>query len=163
MTNFSDQDKAFMQRAYDLALKAESVDEVPVGAVLVLNNEIIGEGFNSPINNNDPTAHAEIQAIRQASEALQNYRLPTTTLYVTLEPCAMCAGALVHARIQRLVFAAKDAKTGACGSQFNVISSNNKNHRVKCENGLMASESAQLISDFFSRRRTEKKAIKNNN
>jgi len=151
-----------MQRALELAQKAESLGEVPVGAVLVLDNEIIGEGYNAPIAQHDPTAHAEIQAIRQAAAKKQNYRLPNSTLYVTLEPCSMCAGALVHGRVERLVFAASDDKTGACGSVFNLISTNNKTHRIKCEHGLLAEESSTLISSFFKRRRAEHKNLKNN-
>jgi len=146
-----------MQHALALAKQAELKGEVPVGAVLVKDGNIIGEGLNSPINLHDPTAHAEILAIRQAAEKEQNYRLPNTTLYVTLEPCSMCAGALVHSRVERLVYAAKDGKTGACGSVFNIISSNEKNHRVQSEHGLLESESVTLIKDFFKRRRVEKK------
>jgi len=160
MIEFSEHDHLFMQRALELARLAEAQGEVPVGAVLVQNNTIIGEGFNTPIARHDPTAHAEIQAIRQAAEKLQNYRLPNTTLYVTLEPCSMCAGALVHSRVERLVYAASDEKTGACGSVFNVISSNERTHRVNCEQGLMAEESSTLISSFFKRRRIEKKHLK---
>ena len=146
-----------MQRAVELAKQAELQGEVPVGAVVVLDEKIIGEGFNSPIALDDPTAHAEIQAIRQAASNEHNYRLPNTTMYVTLEPCAMCAGALVHSRIERLVFAAKDEKAGACGSVFDLASSNNRVHRVKVEHGLCQSESSRLIKDFFKRRRSEKK------
>ncbi|MCP3674763.1 MAG: tRNA adenosine(34) deaminase TadA [Gammaproteobacteria bacterium] len=160
MFAFTEQDHLFMQRALELAEQAETQGEVPVGAVLVQDNKIIGEGSNAPIAQHDPTAHAEIQAIRQAAEKLQNYRLPNTVLYVTLEPCSMCAGALVHSRVERLVYAASDEKTGACGSVFNVISSNERTHRVNCEHGLLAEESSTLISSFFKRRRTEKKHIK---
>lgn len=159
MSEFTEQDHLFMQRAFELAKLAEEQGEVPVGAVLVSNNTVIGEGSNALITQHDPTAHAEIQAIRQAAENVQNYRLPNTTLYVTLEPCPMCAGALVHSRIERLVYAASDDKTGACGSVFDVISSNERTHRVKCESGLMAEESSILISSFFKRRRNEKKNL----
>ena len=157
MIEFSIQDHLFMQRALELARQGELQGEVPVGAVLVYDGEIIGEAFNSPIERHDPSAHAEILAIRQAAQKMQNYRLPKTTLYVTLEPCSMCAGALVHSRIERLVFAASDNKTGACGSVFNVISSNQKTHRVQCEQGLLEQQSSQLISNFFKRRRVEHK------
>ena len=149
-----------MQRALELATEGELQGEVPVGAVLVRNGEIIGEGFNSPIGQHDPTAHAEIQAIRQAARNMQNYRLPETTLYVTLEPCSMCAGALVHSRIERLVYATKDEKAGACGSVFNVISCNDKTHRVQCEQGLYEQQSSAVIRNFFKRRRTENKLNK---
>ena len=159
MPDFSIEDHEFMQHAFELAKKAEEQDEVPVGAVLVRDNKIIGEGFNSPITTNDPTAHAEINALRNAALKERNYRLPKTTLYVTLEPCAMCAGALVHSRVDRLVYAAKDEKTGACGSLFDVISTNNKMHRVRCEHGLLSKHSSELISNFFKRRRAEKKLL----
>ena len=155
--DFTEQDHLFMQRSLELAKQAQQSGEVPVGAVLVSEGEIIGEGFNSCIFHHDPTAHAEILAIRQAAIKEQNYRLPKTTLYVTLEPCSMCAGAMVHSRIERLVFAASDNKTGACGSVFNVISSNDKAHRVQCEQGLLAEESRKLLTDFFKGRRAEKK------
>ena len=159
MTDFSIEDHEFMQHAFELAKKAEDQGEVPVGAVLVRDNQIIGEGFNSPITSNDPTAHAEVNALRNAALKENNYRLPKTTLYVTLEPCSMCAGALVHSRVDRLVFAAKDDKTGACGSLFDVISTNNKTHRVRCEHGLLSKQSSELISNFFKRRRAEKKLL----
>ena len=160
MDQFSDHDRVFMARAYELAKQAEANGEVPVGAVLVRDGLIIGEGSNGPIGLNDPTAHAEVLAIRQAAAKESNYRLPNSTLYVTLEPCAMCAGALVHSRITRLVYGAKDDKTGACGSVFNVISTNDRNHRVQCDHGLLAEESSTLISNFFKRRRAEQKAQK---
>ena len=160
MTEFTNSDLTYMQRAHELAAQAEQIGEVPIGAVLVLEGEIIGEGFNRCIIDNDPTAHAEVLAIRQAAKNKLNYRLPNTTLYVTLEPCAMCAGTLVHARVKRLVFGARDDKTGACGSIFNVISDNTKNHRVECEQGLLAEQSATMLSNFFKRRRAEIKAEK---
>ena len=160
MIEFSIQDHLFMQRALELARQGELQGEVPVGAVLVYDGEIIGEAFNSPIERHDPSAHAEILAIRQAAKKMQNYRLPKTTLYVTLEPCSMCAGALVHSRVERLVFAASDNKTGACGSVFNVISSNQKTHRLQCEQGLLEQQSRELISNFFKRRRVEHKQQK---
>ena len=162
MNKYSDHDHQFMQHAIELAKQAELQGEVPVGAVLVSDGVILGEGFNSPIGQHDPTAHAEIQAIRQAAEKIQNYRLPETTLYVTLEPCSMCAGALVHSRVERLVFAATDEKAGACGSVYNLLSTNEKTHRVRCEQGLMALEASELISNFFKRRRIEQKQAKQN-
>ena len=155
MSDFTDLDRTFMRRALELANQAEQLGEIPIGAVLIQDGKIIGEGFNRSIIDNDPTAHAEIVAIRQAANNNQNYRLPNTTLYVTLEPCSMCAGAIVHSRVQRLVYGAKDDKTGACGSIFNVISTNDKNHRVLSEQGLMADEAANLLSSFFKRRRAE--------
>ena len=160
MTDFTDLDHAFMKRAFELANQAEQIGEIPIGAVLTLDDKIIGEGYNRSITDNDPTAHAEIVAIRQAAKKNQNYRLPKTTLYVTLEPCSMCAGAIVHSRVQRLVYGAKDEKTGACGSMFDVISTNDKNHRLLPEQGLMAEEAASLLSNFFKRRRAEIKSNK---
>jgi tRNA(adenine34) deaminase len=160
MSNFTDLDHSFMKRAFELANQAEQIGEIPIGAVLTFDDRIIGEGYNRSITDNDPTAHAEIVAIRQAAINNQNYRLPETTLYVTLEPCSMCAGAIVHSRIQRLVYGAKDEKTGACGSIFNVISTNDKNHRVLSEQGLMAEDAASLLSNFFKRRRAEIKSNK---
>jgi len=157
---FSIQDQQFMERALELAEQAEQTGEIPIGAVLVRDGEIIGEGFNTSISHHDPTAHAEINAIRQASIKEKNYRLPDTTLYVTLEPCSMCAGALVHSRVERLVYAADDKKTGACGSVFNVISSNKMNHRVHCEQGLLQEQASTKLSDFFKRRRAEHKRRK---
>jgi len=149
-----------MLRALELAKQGEQSGEVPIGAVLVRGGEIIGEGFNTSISHNDPTSHAEINAIRHACTVDQNYRLPGTTLYVTLEPCTMCAGALVHSRIDRLVFAAQDTKTGACGSVFDVISTNELNHRVKYQQGLRGEQASTMLSDFFKRRRAEQKTVK---
>ncbi len=149
----SAEDRQFMTRALELARKAEEEGEVPVGAVLVRDNEILAEGWNCPIGQHDPTAHAEIRAIRAACEKTGTYRLLDTTLYVTLEPCAMCAGALVHARIKRLVYATSDPKTGAAGSVFDVVRAPALNHEVECEVGVMADESAVLLKEFFARRR----------
>lgn len=146
-------DKHWMKRALDLARQAELDGEVPVGAVLVMDNEIIGEGSNSPISNHDPSAHAEIVALRAAGQHLQNYRLPGTTLYVTLEPCCMCAGAIIQARIERLVFAASDPKAGAAGSVFDLLHSDKLNHRLEIIGGVMAGESAELLQTFFKSRR----------
>ncbi len=142
-----------MQRAFELAQKAEENDEVPVGAVIVCQDEIIGEGWNQPISSNDPTAHAEIMALRDAGNRIGNYRLPETTMYVTLEPCAMCAGAIVHARIAKLVYATDDPKTGACGSVFNLLSTEKLNHKVEIEKGLLEDECRSLIQNFFKQKR----------
>ncbi len=142
-----------MQRALELARRAEAEDEVPVGALLVRDDQIIGEGWNMPITHHDPSAHAEIQALRSAARAVSNYRLPETTLYVTLEPCVMCAGAIIHARIQRVVFAARDPKTGAAGSMFDILNSDLHNHGVQISEGVLAEECGQLLTDFFRARR----------
>ncbi|MBT3504185.1 MAG: tRNA adenosine(34) deaminase TadA [Piscirickettsiaceae bacterium] len=147
------EDQKWMHHALALAEKAQQQDEVPVGAVIVLNNTIIGEGWNQPISSNDATAHAEIQAIRAACLKSNNYRLPNTTLYVTLEPCLMCAGAIIHSRIARLVFAAKEPKTGAAGSGFDVLNNHRLNHHVECEHGVLAEQSSQLLRQFFKARR----------
>ncbi len=144
-----------MQRAFELAQKAEENDEVPVGAVIVCQDQIIGEGWNQPISSNDPTAHAEIMALRDAGNRIGNYRLPGTTMYVTLEPCAMCAGALVHARIAKLVYAADDTKTGACGSVINLVQTDELNHKLEIEKGLMEDECRSLIQDFFKQKRNK--------
>jgi len=143
-----------MQRAFELAQKAEEEGEVPIGAVLVRAGEIIGEGWNRPILNHDPTAHAEIMALRDAGRRVGNYRLPETTLYVTLEPCPMCAGAIIHARVRRVVYAASDPKGGAAGSVFDLLPSDERfNHRAGVEGGLMADACAELLRAFFKRRR----------
>lgn len=147
-------DIAFMRRALELAQRAEDEGEVPVGAVVVKDGEIIGEGWNRPIGAHDPTAHAEIQALRAAADHLQNYRLPGTTLYVTLEPCAMCAGAIVHARVARVVFGASDPRTGAAGSVFDLLPSDERfNHRTECEGGVEAELSSARLKAFFRARR----------
>ena len=159
--NQTDLDLHFMQRAFDLAQQAELHDEIPVGAVLVHQGEIIGEGFNQSIMLNDPSSHAEMNAIRQAGEKLNNYRLLDCTLYVTLEPCPMCAGLLVHSRIKRLVYASQDLKTGAAGSALNLLDNQQLNHRIEVTSGVMAEQCSQLLSNFFKRRRAEKKANKN--
>ncbi|MFL6648009.1 MAG: tRNA adenosine(34) deaminase TadA [Sulfurifustaceae bacterium] len=148
-------DVRFMQRALDLARRAEEAGEVPVGAVLVSNGEIVGEGWNQPIGAHDPTAHAEIVALRAAAEQLDNYRLPGTTLYVTLEPCPMCAGAIVHARVARVVFGAPDSLAGSGGSVFNLLQSQALNHRAEVTGGVLQEECAARLRDFFRRRRTE--------
>jgi tRNA(adenine34) deaminase len=146
-------DRAWMEKALALASQAGAEGEVPVGAVLVLGGAATGEGWNRPIAANDPTAHAEIEAIRMASGALRNYRLPGSTLYVTLEPCVMCAGALVNARVERLVFAARDIRFGALRSVFRLADSELLNHRVQVEEGLFAAEAAEMLKRFFERKR----------
>ena len=146
-------DAAYMSDALELARAAGDAGEVPVGALLVVAGEVVARAANAPIANSDPTAHAEIQALRQAGAKLGNYRLPGATLYVTLEPCPMCAAALVHARIERLVFAAADPKTGACGSIMNLVDDPRLNHRVDVVSGVLADQSATLLQDFFRARR----------
>ena len=146
-------DHYWMEQALKLAEQAEQQGEVPVGAVIVRDDVLIGEGFNQPIMNNDSTAHAEIVALRAACLHEENYRLPGSTLYVTLEPCIMCAGAIVHARIERLVFAATEPKTGAAGSCLDIFNTPTLNHQVHCEQGLLAKQSSELIRHFFRRRR----------
>lgn len=150
------QDALFMREALQLAQQGAALGEVPVGAVLVQDGEIIGRGFNSPISLNDPSAHAEVQAIRAAAAHLQNYRLPDTTLYVTLEPCHMCAGLIVHARIARVVFAASEPRAGAVESQGCFFSQSFLNHRVEIHGGVLAQESAQILKAFFKARRAVK-------
>ena len=142
-----------MRRALELAQRAGAAGEVPAGAVLVHRETAIGEGWNHPISSHDPVSHAEIEALRQAALRLQNYRLPGTTLYVTLEPCVMCAGAIVLARIERLVFAARDLRFGAVRSKFQLADSELLNHRVRVEDGLLAAEAAELLGHFFRERR----------
>ncbi|MCH9027054.1 MAG: tRNA adenosine(34) deaminase TadA [Proteobacteria bacterium] len=142
-----------MTRALELATQARDQGEVPVGAVVVHGDAVIGEGFNQPIALADPSAHAEMQAMRRAARRMDNYRLADATLYVTLEPCAMCAGAMVHARIKRLVYGAADPKTGAAGSVFNLVQADSLNHRLDVEGGVMAKECGELLKDFFRKRR----------
>lgn len=147
-------DLRHMQRALELAEAAARAGEVPVGAVVVgPDGTVLGEAGNAPIGLSDPSAHAEMLALREAARRVGNYRLPGTTLYVTLEPCPMCAGAIVHARVARLVFAAADPKTGACGSVFDLVRSERLNHRVTVESGLLERESAALLKAFFAARR----------
>jgi len=153
-------DTHFMKCAYQLAQRAESHNEIPVGAVVVADGKVIGEGFNQSIMLNDPSAHAEMIAIRQASKYLQNYRLINCTMYVTLEPCPMCAGLLVHGRIKRLVYAANDQKTGAAGSLLDLVNHQGLNHQVEVSKGVMVEECSALLSAFFKRRRAEKKKKK---
>lgn len=142
-----------MQAALDLARQAAAVDEVPVGAVVVIGGEIVGQGFNQPIIRHDPTAHAEVMALRDAAQRLGNYRLPDSTLYVTLEPCVMCSGAIMHARVGRVVFGARDPKTGAAGSVIDLYSEPRLNHHADIEGGVLAEECAALLSSFFAARR----------
>ena len=146
-------DQIYMQRALQLADMAEQQGEVPVGAVLVSSGEIIGEGFNRVITDSDPSAHAEMLALRAGALAAGNYRLPGSSLYVTLEPCCMCAGAIIHARIARLVFAADDPKTGAAGGCFDLLADSRHNHTVEVESGYMAAEAADKLREFFRVRR----------
>ena len=146
-------DMHFMSRAIELARLAEAQGEVPVGAVLVKDNQIIAEGWHQPISTSDPTAHAEVLAMRAAAQVLKNYRLLDATLYVTLEPCAMCAGAMVHARIKRLVYAAADPRAGAAGTIFNILQHTALNHRVEVTGGVLESNCAGLLRDFFRTRR----------
>lgn len=146
-------DIRWMAHALALAQQAELQGEVPVGAVIIRDKKILGEGWNQPIVSNDPTAHAEITALRAACQHENNYRLPGATLYVTLEPCLMCAGALVHARIERVVFATAEPKTGAAGSCFDIFNNDKLNHRVISESGILAEQSAELLRQFFQARR----------
>ncbi len=150
----------WMRHALMLAQRAWDEGEVPVGAVLVHNNRVIGEGWNRPIGRHDPTAHAEIMALRQGGLVLQNYRLLDTTLYVTLEPCVMCAGAMVHGRIGTLVFGARDLKTGAAGSLMDVLHHTGMNHRVEIVGGTLSDECSGMLSEFFRQRRLAIKAQK---
>ncbi|MEY3418381.1 MAG: hypothetical protein RJA46_152 [Pseudomonadota bacterium] len=146
-------DRQFMQQALDQAKLAAAAGEVPVGAVLVRDGQVISTGFNQPITNSDPSAHAEMMALRAAASDESNYRLPGTTLYVTLEPCTMCAGAMLHARVDRVVFGATDPKTGAAGSVLNVFSEKQINHQTVVEGGIMSEECGQILRDFFKERR----------
>jgi tRNA(adenine34) deaminase len=146
-------DVDFMQRALELADAAEAKGEVPVGAVLVRGDEIIAEGANRPIASNDPTAHAEIEALRAGGQAMGSYRLTDTTLYVTLEPCTMCAAAIVHARVRRLVFGAWDPRAGAAGSIVDVFALSGLNHRVDVFGGVLAEECGRRLREFFAARR----------
>ncbi|MBP1037325.1 tRNA adenosine(34) deaminase TadA [Serratia fonticola] len=153
-------DEYWMRQALSLAQRAQEEGEVPVGALLVLDNQVIGEGWNRPIGRHDPTAHAEIMALRQGGAVLQNYRLLNATLYVTLEPCVMCAGAMVHSRIRRLVYGAADKKTGAVGSLVDILRHPGMNHQVEIVSGVLAEECAATLSNFFRMRREQKKALK---
>jgi tRNA(adenine34) deaminase len=151
--NQIEQDIFWMGQALQQAEEARLAQEVPVGAVLVKNNAVLAVGRNSSIESNDPTAHAEIVALRHAGVRERNYRIVETTMYVTLEPCLMCVGALLHARVQRLVFATKDPKTGACGSMFDILSMPVHNHEIVCHSGVLAGPCSQILRDFFRERR----------
>jgi tRNA(adenine34) deaminase len=157
---FNDEDRRFMQRAMELANHAESEGEVPVGAVLVRGGEIIAEGWNQSIGNHDATAHAEMQVIRKAGQSLENDRRLDTTLYVTLEPCPMCAGALLHSRVKRIVFGAPDLKAGAAGTVLNLFESQASYHYADVESGLLEEECRHQLQAFFKRRRKEIKQKK---
>ena len=146
-------DSEFMGLALDLAREAGAAGEVPVGALVVIDGEVVGRGSNQPIGRNDPTAHAEIMALRDAATRLGNYRLPGSTLYVTLEPCAMCAGAIMHARIDRVVFGARDPKTGAAGSVIDLFAESRLNHHTSVCGDVLAEQCGSLLSGFFAARR----------
>ena len=154
------QDEKWMLHALALAERAEQLNEIPVGAVLVKDNKVVAEGWNLSITEHDACGHAEIMAIREGGRELENYRLIDCTLYVTLEPCPMCAGALVHSRIKRLVYGAGDYKTGAAGSVLNLVAHEQLNHQIEVESGVLSEQCATKISQFFKRRRKEKKGAK---
>lgn len=154
------QDAFWMAHALELAKKAEQQGEVPVGAVIVRDNQLVSEGWNQTIQAHDATAHAEIVALRQAGLVENNYRLPGSTLYVTLEPCPMCAGALVHARVDRIVIATQDPRTGAAGSLLNLLQHDSLNHQANIIMGVLQTEASDLLSSFFRRRRAEQKQRK---
>ncbi len=153
LNSFTAEDEVWMRAALALAQEAQAHGEVPVGAIIVQQGVKLGAGYNQPIAAHDPTAHAEIIAIREAGKTLGNYRLSGATLYATLEPCTMCAGAIIHARIKRLVFAATDPRTGAAGSVFDSLLDVRHNHRVVVQGGLLADVSANLLREFFQQRR----------
>jgi len=153
--NFSDE--KWMRHALILAQKAADLGEVPVGAVLVKDDQLLSEGWNQPIMQSDPTAHAEIMAIRNASQQLENYRLPDTTLYITIEPCSMCAGAIIHSRISRVVFGAAEPRAGAAGSCIDLLHNEQFNHQPDVTSGVLAEECGQILKDFFVMRRKAKK------
>ncbi len=156
MSEIENGDTEFMRQALAQAVYAERKGEIPVGAVLVFNKRIIAKGYNQPISGNDPTAHAEIVAIREAARALNNYRMPGATLYVTLEPCTMCIGAMIHARIHRLVYATEEPRSGAVISAFRLLQSKNYNHQITVASGILKAESAKLLKEFFGERRSGK-------
>ncbi len=157
ISSIEDSDQHWMQAAIQLAQKAEELGEVPVGAIIVKDNVLISEGFNQPISQHDPTSHAEIMALRNAAQNLKNYRLPNTTLYVTLEPCAMCAGAIIHARVERVVLGTFDPKGGAAGSIFSILGTDKLNHEVDVTGGVLETECADLLKAFFKSKRKKSK------
>ena len=149
-------DEYFMREALSMARSAECLGEVPVGAIVVRDGQIIGRGFNSPIGESDPTAHAEIAALRDAARRLENYRLPGCELFVTLEPCAMCAGAILHSRIARVVYGARDLKTGVHGSVVDLFAVERLNHHTEVQGGILSEECSRLLSSFFAGRRAKR-------
>jgi tRNA(adenine34) deaminase len=153
--SWTSEDEAWMRQAFAEAEVAASVGEVPVGAVVVSNGEIVGRGLNRPIQDSDPTAHAEIMALRAAATAVNNYRLPGTTVYVTLEPCAMCMGAMLHARVARVVFGAYDEKSGAAGSVLDLSNNRKLNHQLEVNGGILADQCGALLQNFFKSRRSK--------
>ena len=152
-------DRVYMRQALDQAHNAWALGEVPVGAVLVKDGQVIATGFNQPIGTHDPTAHAEIMALRAGAELLGNYRLPGCELFVTLEPCAMCAGAMLHARLARVVFGATDPKTGCCGSILDLFAQERLNHQTALAGGVMGDECGRLLKDFFAERRSSQQKL----
>ncbi|MEW6561737.1 MAG: tRNA adenosine(34) deaminase TadA [Pseudomonadota bacterium] len=150
-------DEVFMRAALELAELAQAAGEVPVGAVVVKDGEIVGRGFNAPIGRHDPSAHAEMQALRDAAQQLGNYRLVGCELFVTLEPCAMCAGAIFHARLARVVYGARDLKTGVAGSMLDLFAERRLNHHTEVEGGLLAEECSSMLSRFFAMRRAQQR------
>lgn len=151
------EDADYMRQALELASRAQAAGEVPVGAVVVKDGEIVGRGFNAPISSHDPSAHAEMMALRDAAQRLGNYRLTGCELFVTIEPCLMCAGAIMHARIARVVYGAEDSKTGACGSVLNAFAERRLNHHTIVQGGLLAEECGAMLSNFFAMRRAQQK------
>lgn len=151
-------DEQYMRAALELARRAQEAGEVPVGAVVVKDGEIVGRGFNAPISRHDPSAHAEMMALRDAAQRLGNYRLPGCELFVTLEPCMMCAGAIMHARIARVVYGARDPKTGACGSVLDAFAELRLNHHAQVQGGVLAEECGATLSNFFAMRRAQQRA-----
>ena len=149
----TDTDQKWMEKALELARKAEAAGEVPVGAVLVKDDQLIAEGWNQPITSHDATSHAEIMAMRDAGKILNNYRLIDTTIYVTLEPCSMCVGAMIHARVSRVVYGASEPRTGALGGAFNLLEANDHNHNFDVTSGVLAEESREMLQGFFQSRR----------
>ena len=157
----NEKDQYWMRQAMELAKNAQEIGEIPVGALLVKEDKLVAEGWNQSINLHDPTAHAEMVALRASGHIIENYRLLNTTLYVTLEPCFMCAGAMIHARIGRLVYGAHDYKTGACGSLIDLIGHSGMNHQIEVVSGVLADECSSMLSAFFKMRREQKKTENN--